>query len=75
MTAILNIGSPESDIFVSKFSASRAALPTSLRRMILFPVDFMMISLNSSSEAKFPIVFTVNSVLEPVNFPEGSSTF
>ena len=32
-------------------------------------------SLNSFSEVKFPMVLTVNSVADPVIFPDGSSTF
>ena len=34
-----------------------------------------MILLNSSAVERFPTVFTVNSVLAPVSFPEGNSTF
>ncbi|MNQ67594.1 hypothetical protein D3C85_821220 [compost metagenome] len=69
------IGSPDDVKEVSIFSGPSSAPPTSLKRTILSPSVRMMILLNSSGLERFPIVFTVNSVLFPVNFPDGNSTF
>ncbi|MNR05858.1 hypothetical protein D3C85_1219070 [compost metagenome] len=69
------IGSPDWLNLVSMFSGPNSAPPTSLKRTILSPSVRTIILLNSSGLERLPTVFTVNSVLFPVSFPEGNSTF
>ncbi len=73
--ATATIGFPDCVNWVSIFSGPKVAEPISLKRMILSPSALMMMLLNSTAVVRFPTVFTVNSVLSPVIFPDGNSTF